>query len=59
MTAFTIATLIYFVLSLGLALISMIINLGRVDGNIPLLANGINVLVSLGFITWAIILLAS
>lgn len=58
--AFIIATLIYFVLSLGLALVSLVINVGRPDGsNGSIAASAINILISLGFITWSIILLAS
>lgn len=59
MTAFIIATLVYFVLSLGLSLISLTINVRKEDSVAAVGANAINILISLGFITWSIILLAS
>ena len=58
MTAFLIATIIYFILSLGLGLVQVAIGVGK-DNPAALLASAINIVVSLSFITWAIILLVS
>ena len=59
MTAFIIATFVYFILSLGLSLLNMAVNANKDGNGSALLASLINVLISLGFITWGIILLAS
>lgn len=59
MTAFVIAVLVFFVLNLALTLISMMFNINEGGSGTAIIAGGINVLVSLGFITWSIILLAS
>lgn len=59
MTAFIIATFVYFILSLGLSLLNMAINATKDGSGGALVASLINILISLGFITWGIILLAS
>lgn len=59
MTAYIIAVLVVFVLSLGLSLLNILVNVNREGTAGTVIASGINVLLSLGFITWSIILLAS
>ncbi len=61
MTAFLIATLVYFVLSLGLGLIQVALIAGSKSksGGSAVVASAINIIISLVFITWSIILLAS
>ncbi len=61
MTAFLIATIVYFVLSLGLGLIQIAISAGsnsKMSAS-AIGASAINIIISLVFITWSIILLAS
>lgn len=59
MTAYIISVLIVFVLSLVLSLLNILVNINKRDNAGTILASGINCLLSLGFITWSIILLAS
>lgn len=59
MTAFIIAAIVYFVLSLGLGLISIALTANGPQKASALGASAINILISLAFITWGIILLVS
>jgi hypothetical protein len=61
MTAFLIATIVYFILSLGLGLIQLAINAGSKGGasSGAIVGSAINIVISLVFITWSIILLVS
>jgi hypothetical protein len=59
MTAFIIAVLVYFVLSLTLSLISIAYNVSQNGNGGSVAGSAINVLLSVGFITWSIILLVS
>jgi hypothetical protein len=59
MTAYIIAVMVVFILSLGLSLINILLNVNREGSAGAIIASGINCLLSLGFITWSIILLAS
>jgi hypothetical protein len=60
MTAFIIAVMVYFILSLGLSLMNLAINASqdKATGS-SVVATLINIMLSLGFLTWSIILLAS
>ena len=60
MTAFLIASIIYFVLSLGLGLIQIAFGVAKASNDAgSMIGSLINILISLGFITWSIILLVS
>jgi len=59
MTAFLIAVIIYFVLSLALSLLSIALNASQQDRGGAVMGSAVNILLSVGFITWSIILLVS
>lgn len=60
MTAFLIAVIIYFILSLALSLLQIALDATNKKSNGGLMIGSlINIVVSLGFITWSIILLVS
>jgi uncharacterized membrane-anchored protein len=57
--AFIIAAIVYFVLSLGLGLVSIALSAGSKTNPSTIVASAINILISLAFVTWGIILLVS
>lgn len=59
MTAFIIATIVYFILSLGLSLVSLALNAGQGTKPNTIGASAINIIIAIGFLTWGIILLVS
>ena len=59
MTALLIAVIAYFALSLALSLINIGLNANEAGKASQVGASFINVLISLGFITWSIILLVN
>ena len=59
MTAFLIVVIIYFALSLALSLLNIALNMSNSNAGTTVIGSAVNVLVSVGFITWSIILLVS